>query len=84
MAARHGEAAAGTEVVLDVDNEKRVALADSQVFFQTEILSFSANQRSAASLAKASAINKIGPTRFNSRNGPGARCFQAPNMGRTC
>ena len=42
MAVRHGEAAAGTEVVLDVDNEKRIALADSQFFFQTEILSFSA------------------------------------------
>jgi hypothetical protein len=42
MAVRHGEAAAGTEVVLDVDNEKRIALADSQFLFQTEILSFSA------------------------------------------
>jgi hypothetical protein len=43
VSAGHGEAAAGTEVVLDVDNEKRVALADSQIFFQTEVLSFSAN-----------------------------------------
>jgi len=44
MAARHSEAAAGTEVVLDVDNEKRIAVADSQFFFQAEILSFSANR----------------------------------------
>ena len=43
MTVRHGEAAAGTEVVLDVDNEKRIALADSQFSFQTEILSFSAD-----------------------------------------
>jgi hypothetical protein len=57
MAARHGEAAAGAEVVLDVDDEKRIVLADSQFFFQTEILSFSANRgpRSAASLTDASA-----------------------------
>jgi hypothetical protein len=28
-------AAAGTEVVLDVDNEKRIVLANRQIFFQT-------------------------------------------------
>jgi hypothetical protein len=57
VAARHSEAAAGAEVVLDVDDEKRIVLADSQFFFQTEILSFSANRgpRSAASLTDASA-----------------------------
>ena len=35
IAARHGEATAGTEVVLDVDNEKHIALANGHVFFQT-------------------------------------------------
>ena len=43
MTVRHGEAAARTEIVLDVDNEKRIALADSQFSLQTEILSFSAD-----------------------------------------
>jgi hypothetical protein len=79
MAVRHGEAAAGTEVVLDVDNEKRVALADSQIFFQTVILSFS--PKSAASLTMASATS-TGSVLSGSSSCSG--CFQAPKMGRTC
>jgi hypothetical protein len=35
IAAWHGKAAAGTEIVLDVDNEKHIPLADGHVFFQT-------------------------------------------------
>jgi hypothetical protein len=35
VAARHCQAAAGTEVVLDVDDEKRVVLANREVFLQT-------------------------------------------------
>ena len=44
VATRYGEAAAWTEIVLDVDNEKHIVLADSQIFFQIQILSFSAKQ----------------------------------------
>jgi hypothetical protein len=39
MAARHREAAARTEVVLDVDHQKHIALADGRIFFQTDTLS---------------------------------------------
>jgi hypothetical protein len=79
MAVRHGEAAAGTEVVLDVNNEKRIALADGQFFFQAEILSFSANRRSTslASLTKASATSTGWVL---SRNGPGT-LFSSPENG---
>jgi hypothetical protein len=34
VAARHCQAAAETEVVLDVDDEKRIVLANRQIFFQ--------------------------------------------------
>src|SRR5512139_1494067 len=59
IAARHGEAAAGAEVVLDVDDEKRVPLADRQGFSQTAILSLCARRRStsAASLTNALATS---------------------------
>jgi hypothetical protein len=79
VTARHGEATAGTKVVLDVDNEKRIALADGQSFFQAEILSFSPT--SAASLTKASATSTESVLSGSSSC---SGCFQAPKMGTTC
>ena len=79
MAVRHGEAAAGTEVVLDVDNEKRIALADSQFFFQAEILSFSANTAAMCDHGIHD-VNGIGVIRFKFVE----RLFSGPENGEAC
>src|SRR5262245_46651534 len=73
MAVRHGEAAAGTEVVLDVDNEKRIALADSQFFFQARSFRFPPPRGRCVTMASTTSTGSV-----LSGSSSCSGCFQAP------